>query len=119
MIVNSNVATAVAEGLQPAVVPASMNGMNLVGFTCAVAGLNSATGGNTTVAMRRRRAGSDVEMLTTSLNIAYNAYTSSTVTINTSNYNVQTGDEIFVDIDAITTGAAQLGLSCTAVFQTP
>jgi hypothetical protein len=118
-VVDSDTATAVADGLQAAVVPASMNGMNLIDVTCSVADLNSASGGTTTVVLRRVRAGTPQDMTSTGVTIDYDAYTASDETVDTSYDDVATGDLIFVDINAVTTGAAQLGLSCTAVFQTP
>jgi hypothetical protein len=118
-VVDSDTATAVADGLQAAVIPASMNGMNLVDVTCSVAGLNSASGGTTTVVLRRVRTGTPQDMTSTGVTIDYDAYTASDETVDTSYDDVATGDLIFVDINAVTTGAAQLGLSCTAVFQTP
>lgn len=118
-VYDSDVATEIADGKQSAVIPASMNGMNLIDVACSVAGLNSASGGTTTVVLRRVRGATAVDMTSTGVTIDYNAYTASDETVNTSNDDVTTGDKIYVDVNAVTSGAAQLGLSCTAVFQTP
>jgi hypothetical protein len=58
-------------------------------------------------------------MTSTGVTIDYNAYTASDETIDTSNDDVATGDMLFIDVDAVTTGAAQKGLSCTALFRLP
>ena len=93
--------------------------MNLVDFTCSVYDLNSASGGTTTVVLRRSRAGTDQNMTSTGVTIDYNAYTASDETIDTSYDDVATGDMLFIDVDAVTTGAAQKGLSCTTIFRLP
>lgn len=116
---DSDASTAVADGKQSAVIPASMNGMDLIDVTCSIADQNSASGGTTTVVLRRVRAGTPQDMTSTGVTIAYNEYTASDEVVNTSYDDVQTGDNIYVDINAVTTGAVHLGLSCTAVFQTP
>jgi hypothetical protein len=118
-VVDSDTATAVADGKQGATIPASFNGMNLVDVTCSVANLNSATGGTTTVVLRRVRGATAADMTSTGVTIGYDEYTASDETVDTANDDVQTGDKIYVDINAVTTGAAQQGLHCTAVFQTP
>ena len=110
--------TAVADGTDAIVIPASMNGMNLVDLTCSVASLNSAASGSTTVVLRRVRGATAVDMTSTGVTIAYNEYTASDETVDTSNDDVQTGDMIYADVNAVTS-AVQKGLSCTAVLQTP
>lgn len=117
-VYDSDVDTAVADGKQAAVIPASMNGMNLVDVTCSVADLNSAASDATTVVLRRVRAGTPQDMTSTGVTIDYDAYTASDETIDTSYDDVATGDLIYVDVNGVTT-AVQKGLSCTAVFQTP
>jgi hypothetical protein len=119
IVYDSDVDTAVADGKQGAAIPASMNGMNLVDCTCSVSDLNSASGGATTVVLRRVRAGTPQNMTSTGVTISYDAYTASDETVDASYDDVATGDMIYVDVDAVTTGAVQKGLSCTAVFQTP
>lgn len=118
-VVNDTTDTAVADGLQAGVIPASMNGMNLMDVTCSVGSITGATSGTTTVVLRRVRGATAVDMTSTGVTIDYNAYTASDETVNTANDDVATGDKIFVDINAVSAGAAAKGLSCTAVFQTP
>lgn len=110
--------TAVADGKQAAVIPASLNGMNLIDFTCSVSDLNSAASGDTTVVLRRVRGATAADMTSAGVTIAYTDYTASDETIDTANDDVATGDKLFVDVNAVTS-AAQKGLGCTALFQTP
>ncbi len=117
-IKDATVDTAIADGAQAAVIPASFNGMNLIDVTCSVADLNSAASGATTVVLRRVRGATAVDMTSTGVTIAYNEYTASDETVDTANDDVATGDKIYVDVNAVTS-AVQKGLSCTAVFQTP
>ena len=117
-VVNSDTATAVADGKLGAAIPAGMNGMLLVDFTCSVADLNSAASGATTVVLRRVRGGTAADMTSTGITIGYNEYTASDETVDTSNDDLATGDNLYVDINSVTT-AAQKGLHCTATFEAP
>lgn len=118
LIKDSDVVTAVADGKQAAIIPANMNGMLLVDFTCSVSDLNSAASGDTTIVLRRVRGATAVDMTSTGVTIAYTDYTASDETVDTANDDVATGDKIFVDVNAVTS-AAQKGLGCTAVFANP
>lgn len=117
-IVDSDTVTAVADGKQAFVVPASMNLMLLTDLTCSVADLNSAASDATTVVLRRVRAGTPQDMTSTGVTISYNEYTASDETVNATYDDLATGDNIYVDVNAVTT-AVQKGLSCTAVFSLP
>ena len=74
--------------------------------------------GTTDVQIRRRRSGSDVDMLTVEITIEAE-YFASDETINTSNDDVSTGDQIYIDVDAIHSGTAPDGLGCVLDFQLP
>ncbi len=117
-IVDSDTAITVADGKQAAVIPASMVGMNLIDVTCSVHDLNSAASGTTTVVLRRVRGATAADMTSTGVTIAYDGYTASDETVDTSNDDLALGDKVYPDVNAITT-AAQKGLSCTALFQLP
>lgn len=120
-VVNSDTAITEADGKMGAAIPAGMvgmAGMNLVDFTCSVADLNSAASGATTVVLRRVRGGTAADMTSTGVTIDYNEYTASDEVIDTSNDDLATGDNLYVDINAVTT-AAQKGLHCTATFEAP
>jgi hypothetical protein len=100
-------------------IPSRMNGMDLVSCGASVSTVSSS--GIPTVQLRRKRSGSDVDMLTTKITIDANEVDSSTAAtasvINTSNDDVATGDQIYIDIDVAGTGAK--GLIVTALFQLP
>jgi len=118
-IYDSDVSTAVADGKQAAVIPASINGMNLIDVTCSISDITGASNGATTVVLRRVRGATAVDMTSTGVTIDYDAYTASDETVDTSNDDAATGDKIFVDVNGVSAGAAAKGLYCTAVFQLP
>lgn len=94
------------------VVPACLNGMNLVGIVGTVA--TAGSGGTLpTFNIRRVRSGSAVDMLSTALTIDLSETSSITAAtaavINTSNDDVQTGDLIKLDIDAVGSTPAKGG----------
>lgn len=119
VIVDSDAVTAVADGKKAFVVPATMNGMNLIDVTASVHDLNSASGGTTTVVLRRVREAAAVDMTSTGVTIAFGDYTASDEVVDAANDDLVTGDKIYVDVDAVTTGAVQKGLSVIAVFRLP
>lgn len=100
-------------------VPSTLNGMDLVGVAGSLDTVSSS--GIPTVQLRRKRSGSDVDMLSTKLTIDANETDSSTAAaaaaINTSNDDVQTGDRIYFDIDVAGTGAK--GLTVEMQFRLP
>ena len=92
----------------------AMTGMNLVEY---VASCHTTGSGTVTMQIRRRRSGSDVDMLSTAITLT-NEYYCTDGTINASNDDVQTGDQIYIDIDGVTATAPQ-GLSITLKFGMP
>jgi len=119
-ITDTGVATAVADGLQGFVVPASMVGMNI---TSVIAVVDTAgTTGTTDIQLRRVRAGTPVDVLSTVATIDTTELTTETAAtpyvINTSNDDLALGDKLFPDIDAISTTPAE-GLSFTVGLQWP
>lgn len=100
-------------------VPAALNGMNLVS---AAASLDTAgTGGGFLCQLRRKRSGSDVDMLSTRISIDSGENDSGDAAtppaINASNDDVATKDRIYIDIDGVPTGAK--GLNVELGFQLP
>lgn len=97
-------------------IPPEYNGLNLVDADAMVSTVSSS--GTPTVAVRRERSGSAVDMLSTNITIDANEKTSYTAAtapvINTSNDDVATGDIIHIDVDAAGTGAK--GLAVVLVF---
>lgn len=108
--------TAVADGKDGFVVPAALNGWNLVAATASVH--TAGTTGTTDIQIRRRRGNTDNDMLSTKITISSGEYTASDGVVNTSYDDLQTGDMIFIDVDAVHTTAAK-GLSVTLEFQYP
>ena len=115
-IVDSDTAVATGNGVQAFTVPASMASMDLVDAVCSVH--TQGVTGTTDVQFRRRRAGSDVDMLTTKITIAAEYYASDE-SINATNDDINTGDQIYIDVDAVHSGTAPNGLECTLEFRIP
>ena len=91
-------------------VPSTHDGLDLISVAASLS--NASSSGIPTVQLRRKRSGSDVDMLTTKLTIDASETDSSTATaaavIDTSNDDVQTGDQIYIDIDVAGTGTKGL-----------
>jgi hypothetical protein len=101
-------------------VPAELNGMNLVGVAACVA--TAGTTGTTDIQIHRVRSAASVDMLSTKMTIDSGEVDTSTAAtpavINTSNDDVATGDQIHVDVDAVSTTAAK-GLGAELQFSLP
>lgn len=101
-------------------VPSTMNGWNLVGVAASVA--VAGTTNTTDIQLRRVRAAASADMLSTKITIDSTEVDSSTAAvppvINAANDDVNTADQIYVDVDAISTTPAQ-GLCVTMIFQLP
>lgn len=96
-------------------VPAQLDGLDLVG---AAAVLDTAgTGGGFLLQLRRKRSGSDVDMLSTRVSIDSGENDSADATaayaINTSNDDVATADRIYFDLDGVPTGGKGLVVELT------
>lgn len=100
----------IGDGVIGFCVPAWMNGREITSVTAAVhtAGVT----GSLTLQVRRRRAGSDVDVLSSALALA-GVVTNTSTNINTSNDDLATGDMIYIDRDSIHTGTAAKGLTVT------
>lgn len=115
-IFDSSTNTATGDGIVGAVIAADLNGYEL---TAATASVHTAGTTNTTdIQVRRRRGGSNADMLSTAVTINSGDYTASDGVINTSNDDVATGDMIYIDVDAISTTPA-IGLSIVLTFTKP
>jgi len=97
-------------------VPSSMNGMNIVDATAA----NDDKGvtGATNVQVRRRRDGSDADVLDTLITLG-DEWSVSDGVVDTANDDLATGDILYVDVDAIHSGTAPNGLSTVIVARLP
>jgi hypothetical protein len=104
-------------------IPATLSGTDLVNVAAALGTASSS--GLPTIQLRRKRAGVDVDMLSTKITIDVNETDGGTTTasgasatpasINTSNDDLQTGDQIYVDVDVAGTGAKGLIVEFTAL----
>lgn len=100
-------------------VPSTLNGANLISARATLSA--AGTGGGFLCQLRRKRAGADVDMLSTRISIDTNEDDSLDATappvINASNDDMATGDRIYVDLDGVPTGAK--GLAIEMKFQRP
>lgn len=100
-------------------IPSILNGFNLT--ACAASLSTVSSSGIPTFQLRRKRSGSDVDMLSTKLTIDASELDSSTATtaavIDTSNDDVATADQIYFDFDVAGTGAK--GVIITMTFELP
>lgn len=72
--------------------------------------------GQTSIQIRKRHDGSDIDMLTTNATIG-NEYYAADEEVDASNNYIETGDQIYIDIDEIHSGTAPVGLSVTMIFR--
>lgn len=100
-------------------VPSKLDGSNLVGVAAACNTASSS--GIPTFQLRRKRSGSDVDMLSTKVTIdateTDSADAVAPAVINTSNDDVATGDRIYFDCDVAGTGTEGVAIEMT--FQLP
>lgn len=112
-VFGSDEAIIVGDGILPAVMPLILSGKNLI---YAIAGVAIKGSANTTnVQIRRVRAGVPADMLSTLITIATTEYFAKDGVINTFNDDILEGDLIYIDVDAVGTGAK--GLTVTLVFE--
>lgn len=115
--VDSDTFITVGDGVKGTVVPVSFAGANLIAAEASVyvAGLTS---GTTDIRIRRARAGGDADMLSTPITLSVGEYTISDGVIDGANDDINPGDIIFVDRDAIN-GTAPKGLWVKLRFRRP
>jgi hypothetical protein len=108
-------ALAVGDGAVTFCISDDLNGLNLVDADAFVT--TNSTSGTPTIQIRRVRAGTPADMLSTLITIDINEPTSYTAAaqpvINTANDDVATGDLIAVDVDVAGTGTKGLGVILT------
>lgn len=114
--VESDTDVAVADGKIAFTVPLSLDGMNLVDAIASVH--TKGVTGTTDIQIRRRRAGSDADMLSTKVTIGDEWFASDEV-IDEANDDVLDGDQIYIDVDAVHSGTAPKGLSVVLTFRKP
>jgi hypothetical protein len=114
-VFGSDEGVATGDGTIAFAAPLSLNGYNLVDVLASVSA--DSTSGITDIQVRRVRSGSAVDMLSTKVTISPSEYFARDGVINTSNDDIATGDNIFIDVDSAGTGAQ--GLSVTLTFRKP
>lgn len=106
-IADSNTTPVTGDGQSHCVIPADLNGYDVVSVLGAVTTVSSS--GTPTFALRRLRSGSAVDVLSTNVTVDASEYTSASAAtpavINTSNDDLQTGDILLLDLDTVGTGA--------------
>ena len=114
IVKQSNATITTGDGVFGVAIPAGMNGKVL---TAALARIYTiGTSGTTTIQIRRRRLAVSADMLSTRITVSYNEYYVADGVINTSNDDLATGDEIFVDVDTVASGSPK-GLSVVLNFE--
>jgi hypothetical protein len=68
------------------------------------------------IQIRRRRSGSEVDMLSTPVTVGSGEYYARDGVINASNDDVATGDLIFIDVDTVHDPTPAYGLSVALTF---
>lgn len=113
---NADVNT-LAVGLKSIVIPASVNGYDLISATAGIYTLGASTGAETlAVNVLRRRAGANVSMLSTPITLIDTEYFQNDGVIDAANDDVATGDVLVLSIlNSFDTTDAQ-GLTVTLVF---
>ena len=114
-IYESDEDVAVGDGTLAIPIPADLNGYDLTDALATVH-TKGATG-TTDIMVRRRRSGTDADMLTTAITIGDEFYANDEG-VNASNDDVATGDQLYIDIDAVHTTAPK-GLSVVLTFTKP
>ena len=97
-------------------IPASMDGYNVVGVLCTVhtKGITNTTD----VVVRKRSGGIDTDVLSTPVTIG-DEFFASDGTIDTGEDDVATGDNLYIDVDAVHSGTAPKGLSVVILLRKP
>lgn len=113
IIFESDEDVATGNGTLALTISPALGGTNLVN---AVASVHTKGVTNTTdIQIRRRRAGVNVDMLSTKITIGDEYYVSDEV-IDTGKNDIEEGDQLYIDVDAIHTTTPK-GLSVTCTFK--
>jgi len=112
--VESDFDVKIREGTIAFTVPALLNGY-LLSAVLASVHTQGAGSGVTSLQVRRRRAGTDVDMLGTKISISFDEYFAADGVVNTSYDDLATGDQIYVDVDELPS-TPPTGLSIALTF---
>lgn len=116
VVFDGNTNCAISDGVEGFVIPYQLNGYNLIDALGSV----STSGATNTmdIQIRRKRSGTDNDMLSTKITIADAEYYARDGVIDTNYDDVATGDLLFIDVDAIHATPAK-GLSVALTFELP
>jgi hypothetical protein len=114
MLFESDTSVSTGNGVGGFAVPADYNGMDLVAATATVH--TKGVTDTTDVMIRRRRGGVDADMLSVAITVGDEWFVSDG-SIDTSNDDLATGDQIYCDVDAVHSGTAPLGLTVVLTFR--
>jgi hypothetical protein len=115
-IVDGGSSLAQGDGMIGVPIESDYNGWEVVEVT-AVVDTKGITG-TSEFQLRRKRAGSSVDVLSTKVTLGDEFYVADGV-INTSNDDVATGDWLYADTDQIHSGTAPVGCSLLVVIEKP
>lgn len=105
-------------GIKAFTIPSDWNGMNLANVVCSVYSLGSGSPSSVNIQVRRRRANDDQDMLSTPVTIGLLEYYAQDGVVNGSYDDLNTGDNIYIDIDQVPSTAPK-GLSCVLECEWP
>jgi hypothetical protein len=111
----------IADGVASFAAPPAINGMNVTNVQVDILG-TAGTTGTMDVQLRRVRAGSPVDVLSTKATVDSTETSSATGTamvVNASNDDAATGDHFFIDVDAVHTTEAVGPIVASVAFQLP
>ena len=111
---DSTSSVSIVNGIEAFTIPAYMNNFKLADVIGSVH--TKGVTGSTDIQVRRRRSGSDQDLLSAKVTIG-DEYYANDGTVDSTYMVVQTGDQIYVDVDSVHSGTAPLGLDVTLVFQ--
>lgn len=113
VVFESDVACSVGDGKAGAPAPAWAVGLNITDLQVSVA--TPGTGSTMEIQLRRVRAGTPVDVLTTPVSVAAGEYTAANETVDLDNDDIEAGDMFYLDRDAVhDTPAFGLSAICTA-----
>lgn len=107
IVFQSNTQASVGDGIDPIPVSSELSGYKVIDFTAVVH--TKGVTGTMDIQLRRRRAGSDVDVMTTKITMGDEFYAKDG-TVNAANAGLLLGDLMYVDVDTVHTTPAY-GLS--------
>jgi len=115
-VFGSGTAVATGDGTSGIPIPATMNGFDITDVIATVH--DKGITGTTDIQIRRRRAGADVDVLTTKITIG-DEFFATDEGVDASNDDLLTGDILYVDVDAVHSGTPPNGLSVAITMRAP